>query len=350
MQFASIVRARFLVPGLTLSTLLALGRAEELPAAGGSEAQPAGPQARTFLFTYDATVKDLPAGKTARIWIPLAQSNAEQDIALVTQEVPPGAKTSTGTDKQYGNKILYVEARANPAGAIPVKVTFRVTRREVRARGPQGTLFEPAPEEKIARYLEPDAKVPIGGKPLELIKGKEVPANQMDAAKVFYDVVNSHMTYSKKGTGWGQGDSVWACDSKYGNCSDFHSLFISLARAQKIPSKFVMGFPIPAQRGSGEIGGYHCWAWFLAEGKSWIPVDISEANQNPSRQAYYFGNLTENRVQFTTGRDINLAPRQSAQPLNFFIYPYVEVDGQPYPAENVSRHFTYQDVPGTKGK
>src|SRR5207302_326481 len=148
-----------------------------------------------------------------------------------------------------------------------------------------------------------------------------------------------------KGTGWGQGDAVWACDSKYGNCTDFHSLFISLARAEKIPSKFVMGFAIPEKRGAGLIAGYHCWAWFHPEGRGWIPVDISEANQNPARQEYYFGSLTENRVQFTTGRDITLEPRQSGGPLNFFIYPYVEVDGKPYPAEKVQRQFSFEDVP-----
>jgi transglutaminase-like putative cysteine protease len=333
---------------LAVGLLLVLGAA---PLAGHADnATPTGPKARTFLFTYGATVKDLPAGKMARVWIPLAQSSVDQDVIIVGQEVPAGAKTNIGADKQYGNKILAVEAEANAQGAIPVKVVFRVTRREVQTQGPRGTLFKPGPEEKIARYLEADAMVPVGGKPLELIKDKKVPRDQFAAAKLLYDVVNHHMKYDKTGTGWGRGDAVWACDSKFGNCSDFHSLFISLARAEKIPSKFVMGFPISPKRGAGEIGGYHCWAWFLPQGKGWIPVDISEANQNPSKQTYYFGNLTENRVQFTTGRDITLVPPQSGGPLNFFIYPYVEVDGQPYPAEKVGRQFAYQDVASATGK
>ena len=49
-------------------------------------------------------------------------------------------------------------------------------------------------------------------------------------------------------------------------------------------------------------------------------------------------------MQFTTGRDINLVPQQDGPPLNFFIYPYVEVDGKPYPAEKVQRTFAYQDI------
>jgi transglutaminase-like putative cysteine protease len=86
------------------------------------------------------------------------------------------------------------------------------------------------------------------------------------------------------GEGWlnlignAQVDSLWPCDSRYGNCTDFHSLFISMARCSKIASKFEMGFSVPEKPGAGTIPGYHCWAWFLAEGKGWVPVDISEAN------------------------------------------------------------------------
>ena len=31
------------------------------------------------------------------------------------------------------------------------------------------------------------------------------------------------------------GDAVWACTSKYGNCTDFHSLFIGMARSPASP-------------------------------------------------------------------------------------------------------------------
>jgi transglutaminase-like putative cysteine protease len=186
--------------------------------------------------------------------------------------------------------------------------------------------------------------VPIAGKPLELLKGKPLPSDEFAAARVLYDLVNNHMRYSKEGTGWGNGDSVWACDSRFGNCSDFHSLFISLVRSQKIPAKFEIGFPLPTERGSGEVAGYHCWAKFRPAGRNWVPVDISEANRNPKMKDYYFGNLTEDRLTFSTGRDIDLVPKQDGPPLNFFIYPYVEVDGKPYALDKVQRKFAYKDV------
>ncbi|HEY1858929.1 MAG TPA: transglutaminase-like domain-containing protein [Gemmataceae bacterium] len=294
-------------------------------------------KSRAFLFTYSATVTDLPAGQTARVWLPVPPSNDDQDVEIVSKNLPGEAKIDK--ESKYGNQMMYVEARAGADGTIPLKVVYRIKRKEVR-----GAEKEKPDAVRVAMYLKPDKLVPIDGKPLELIKDKELPKDQTDTAHLLYDVVNNHMKYSKEGTGWGRGDSVWACDSKYGNCTDFHSLFISLARAQKIPAKFEIGFPLPEKHGEGEIPGYHCWAFFSPDGKGWTPVDISEANKNPKMKDYYFGNLTEDRVTFSTGRDITLVPKQDGEPLNFFVYPYVEVDGKPYAADKVKRKFGYEDV------
>ena len=299
---------------------------------------------RTFLFTYAGTVKNLKPGQTASVWLPVAVSGSEQEVKTRSMNLPAAFSSKTGTEKQYGNTSLFFQAKANEKGEIPFEVVYEVTRKEVKTNVAANLTLKPAASENLTRFLEPDTKVPITGKPLELIKDKKIPTDQFAAAKLLYDVVNTHMKYSKEGKGWGQGDSVWACDSKFGNCSDFHSLFISMARGNKIPSKFEMGFPIPTKHGEGVVGGYHCWAWFLPDQKGWVPVDISEANRNPEMTDYYFGNLTEDRVRFTTGRDINLEPRQKGPPLNFFIYPYVEVDGVTHPQEKIDRRFAYNDV------
>jgi transglutaminase-like putative cysteine protease len=296
------------------------------------------PQSRTFEFTYQATVTGLKAGELARVWVPIPPSDENQSVKILGIEP---AKLKMGTEPVYGNRIGYLEAKADSEGKVPLKLVYRVTRREVKGETSLKTREE---AERLARFLKPDAKVPLTGKPLELIKDRKLPGDATGKARVFYDVVNGHMTYSKEGTGWGRGDAVWACDSKYGNCSDFHSLFISLARSQKIPARFEIGFPLPEKRGSGEVPGYHCWAFFCPDGKVWVPVDISEANKNPKMRDYYFGNLTENRVAFSSGRDVELTPKQEGPPLNFFIYPYAEVGGKEYPPEKVQKKFSFRDV------
>jgi len=62
---------------------------------------------------------------------------------------------------------------------------------------------------------------------------------------------------------------------------------------------------------------------------------------------YYFGNLTENRVAFSVGRDIELVPRQNGKPLNYFVYPYVEVDGRVWPRDRIKLSLSYSDTPRT---
>ncbi len=42
------------------------------------------------------------------------------------------------------------------------------------------------------------------------------------------------------------------------------------------------------------------------------------------------------------GRDITLAPRQAGPPVNFFVYPYVEVDGKPF--HDVRNQFSFRDI------
>jgi len=326
---------RLILGALLLAVLPCLALSEE-----GKERA----KSRTFEFTYEATVTGLGKGQKAKVWVPVAQSGDDQDVKLLTHEVKggdEGAKGKFGTEKQYKNKLFFVETAADEDGKINLKFSYRVTRREVK--GQTGSKRDE--EELIRRFLQPDALVPIDGKPLELIKGKELPDDPMKKARALYDLVNAHVKYDKKGKEWGRGDSVWVCDSKFGNCSDFHSLFISLARSQKIPARFEIGFPIPAKRGEGPVGGYHCWAFFRPDARgAWVPVDISEANKDPKMTDYYFGNLTEDRVAFSTGRDLDLVPKQAGKPVNFLIYPYVEVDGKPYDQAKVETKFAYRDV------
>lgn len=293
---------------------------------------------RHFRITYAVAVSALPPGQQASVWLPAPPNNGQQRVHVVAQKLPGPSQLSR--EPKFGNDILYFSAVADAAGEIAASSTYEVVRREARGAAPATT----SDDSLAALFLKPDARVPVDGKPLTLLAGKTLPQDQLRLGRALYDLVNGHMRYSKEGTGWGLGDAVWACDSRYGNCSDFHSLFISLARSQGVPAKFEIGFALPPERGQGEIAGYHCWAWFKPRGCGWTPVDISEANKNPSLRDYYFGNLTENRVTFSVGRDLVLSPPQAGPPLNFFVQPYVEVGGKSHPAEKVQLKLTYEDL------
>ncbi len=102
-------------------------------------------------------------------------------------------------------------------------------------------------------------------------------------------------------------------------------------------------FPIPENTHAGEIPGYHCWVDFYAD-HHWVPIDISEAWLDKAKKDYYFGSRGDNRVQLSVGRDIRLSPAQAGEPVNYFVYPYVEVEGKAFP--NVRNEFSFADVMG----
>jgi len=295
---------------------------------------------RHFTFHYSFTVKNLPPGKTVRIWFPEAHADPYQEIktAKLKGDLP---MRGVGESK-YRNRILYAEtSSAKPE--LHFDVEYEVIRHERVALDPSAQPASATLSPKDKRLaLAPDALVPITGLPADL--AAKVTAGKtysLEKARAIYDYVFSTMRYDKTGTGWGRGDVLYACDAKKGNCTDFHSLFIAMARSQGIPARFEIGFPLPTDKLSGQIAGYHCWADFYIEGKGWIPVDISEAWKHPEKRDYFFGRLDANRMQFSVGRDLELNPPQTGKPLNYFVYPYVEVDGKEFP--NVEMEFSFAD-------
>jgi transglutaminase-like putative cysteine protease len=303
------------------------------------------PPARTFLFTYQVTLKNLPTGaQRVQVWIPRAVTDANQTVTLKKVDGPVHFRETR--EMPFGNHILYGEILHPAAGTTEFTVEYQVTRKEY-AKGSYESLLktshgpEAAPK-SLAPFLAPDRLVPIDGR-IKVLADENTRGRQgtVEKAHALYDFVFQTVRYDKSGTGWGRGDSLWVCDAKHGNCTDFHSLFISLARAEGIPARFEIGFPVPSGA-EGTIPGYHCWAEFYVNGAGWVPVDISEAWKDPKKHDYFFGALDANRVQFTAGRDLTLQPKQAGGPLNYFIYPYVEVDGKPF--EGVEKKFTYQEA------
>ncbi len=312
-----------------------------LPAARAQDAD-APAKSRTFRFGYGATLTQLPVGARLRVWMPVPRSSEYQQVELLDDQLPATARVDT--EPRYGNSVLYFEMPAPESGSVELRRTYRVRRCEVRGLQAGPSAVRRLTEEERTLFLTPNALGPIDGKPLRLLDGLRLPEEPLALGRALYDRVDEHMKYDKSIPGYGKGDVAWACDSRTGNCTDFHSLFISLARSRNLPARFEIGFPLPTERGQGAIGGYHCWGLFHVQGRGWVPVDISEADKNPELRDYYFGNLTENRVTFSIGRDLTLVPPQAGPPLNYLVYPYVELNDRPLPAERVQMRFTYEDL------
>jgi transglutaminase-like putative cysteine protease len=280
-----------------------------------------------------------------RIWIPVPQTDRHQTVRVLAMKAP--VKTRITQETGYGNRMMYAEMKNPDADKAEFTLEYQITRREYSRgdfahlkRADQKPILVPA---SLNRFIGPDTLIPTDGKIKEL--ALEVTGSQpgtISKAKAAYDYLFTNMRYDKSGSGWGRGDAVWACDAKRGNCTDFHSPFIGMLRADGIPARFDIGFPLPENKNKAEISGYHCWAEFYAAKIGWIPVDISEAWKAKEKQNYFFGSVDANRIQLSTGRDVTLNPKQDGPPLNYFVYPYVEVDGKPY--DRLDKQFSFEEV------
>ncbi|MGH9743082.1 MAG: transglutaminase-like domain-containing protein [Candidatus Acidiferrum sp.] len=305
---------------------------------------------RSFEFTYQVhfPATQAPAG-SVRLWIPLPQLDGYQDISNLRIESP--VAHALGRDREYKDKFaVFKPTPQQAASGFDVTLRFTAARHEhkVALDAPvKNVSVSASPDPMLRRYLEPDKMIPLNGVIAQLAKEHTAgDTTQLQKARHIYEYVVSTMRYDKSGQGWGRGDAVWACTSKRGNCTDFHSLFIGMMRASGIPARFEIGFPLPEAKTEGDIPGYHCWAEFYLDGVGWVPVDASEAWKNPAKHDYFFGAHDVNRVFFTYGRDIHLSPEQKGAPLNYFIYPYAEVNGQT--VKDLQTHFSFRDLAATQ--
>ena len=220
-----------------------------------------------YEFEYHVDFSQLSVGddNRLRLWIPYPADTSHQSVLSATIESP---WPYTLARDRSGNRALYIEGQGVPERDLVMR--FRIE------RGPSDGI--PAADVRVEtpldpeRYLYAERLVPLDGLIRQVAEQQGANAEtNAEKIRAFYDYVVKNLNYNKDGTGWGRGDAVWACDNKRGNCTDFHSLFIGMARSQRIPARFVIGFPVPSDRDEGTIGGYHCWVQFYLPERGWVP-------------------------------------------------------------------------------
>lgn len=291
---------------------------------------------RAYDLKWTVKVDHVPRGaKEAKVWVALPQDLPEQRVSRLTITTP--YRRRIVRDLTFHNRVALITV-PRPPESFAIDLSAHVARAAVLA--PRHAVLT-ARERSL--YLRKEALVSLSPR-IHAIADTIGKSN-----RARYDYVRATMAYDKTAPGWGHGDSERACDIHKGNCTDFHSLFMSLSRAEGVPTVFEMGYPMQPQGETAQAGGYHCWAWFYDEpAKAWTPVDISEAWKHPEKAEFFFGHLDADRVTFSRGRDVSL-PGMRGEPLNYLpVGAYVEVDGTPL-TDGVTRLLTY-NVDGRAAK
>jgi transglutaminase-like putative cysteine protease len=293
-----------------------------------------GLERRAIEFTYGCEVIDVPAGASRiDLWMPVPKDGMGQKVHRVEVILP--ADGTIATEKEYDNRIFHkrFEGPFKKGDALSAEMVFEVTQEEIVVDAAKSLIRVQQVKAPAAMkpYLSPDAMIPIGGRIVDIANGLKLPKDDaLRTARTFYDYLIDEFKYNWMAEGAGKGNVLWACDSKTGDCTDYHSMFLALCRSRGIPATHEFGFKIPPKEGVAKLKYYHCWAWFWVEKVGWIPVDVSEADKHPELREYNFGSLTANLLRMVHGRDLILEPAQQAGPVNIFGYPYAEVDGKPH--------------------
>lgn len=272
-----------------------------------------------------------------RVWIPYPVSNNAQDISHVRIN---GNFSQSGIygEKETGNLALYAEW-TKPTKDRSITLTFNATARELIKK--DFPAVEPAIPVEIKEYLKSTAFIPTDGKVREIALGitnKKQKISEKARAVYQWVVENTTRDPDVKGCGTGEVEKVIA--KRGGKCADISSVFVSVARAAGVPAREVFGLRLGKKDEEDMTGGHHCWAEFYVPGYGWVPADPSDvrkamlANKLELKGAqefvdYYFGAVDEYRIALARGgRGYYLNPLQNDGPLNYFMYPYAEVNGK----------------------
>ncbi len=317
-----------------------------------------------------------PAGaRTVKCWFAMPQGDDDQEVSTVTVSAPYDHQVVA--DDQ-GNWFVYVEAKGGDLKPFEVVQEFDVKRWEIRTK-PDASRTRPlndAEKKEFAAYLEPDAHVPVGGEFAKVAKeatGGE--RNPVLASRRLYDWTLGNVEYWVKHPDRLKaspvGSAEYCMTEKTGNCTDFHSLWASLARSSGIPTRMVYGsFFKKDLDGKDADQSYHCWIEFWSPGIGWTPHDVAIADiyagdfaiddgnrekvslttadgysgKDPAKVDYYFGSIDARRVVWNRGRDLKLAG--ASGPVNALPKAYVEADGKPLKEkEGWTRKLTFQGRP-----
>jgi len=330
----------------------------------------------TFELRNEIKIKVPDGAQRLRVWVALPQDNdPAQQVRDLKIEAPYAYRIERDSE---GSRVLYLEAAGPKDKEITIVETFGLTRREIRDQvdASKARPLTDADRARFGKYLEANKHVVIDSEIKKLadeIVGNET--NPVLAARKLYDWVLENVEYwvkdpkNKKASP--VGSTSYCLTFRTGNCTDFESLWASLARARGIPTQIVYGsFLKPDLRAQDQDQSYHCWAEFYAPGLGWVHHDVAVADlyhgdfpvnadnerllrltvadgvfgNDPAKVNYYFGNLDERRVVWSRNRDLTMTPRQDGEPVNALPKAYVEIDGKVHPeGAGWTRKLTYRE-------
>lgn len=311
-----------------------------LPLRGETDGSVTTPPSSAFDFSYIVRVTPPSGSNKIRVWMPLPSTDQFQTISEL--QITSPVRVQIHKLRRYKNQYAYFDVdSARVRIGFEVRVAFHVVRYERWLDFTSRKALPGPPPKEIEPFVQSDALIPVDGSTEHLSRQlTEGLSDPIEKARKIYDYVISNIQHSDQTPAVGRADIARVLQSHQGDCADFHSLFITLARAAGIPARIEIGFSLPEDQKQGTLSGYQSWAEFYVNGLGWIPLDAWGSSQRSGKNhEQFFGFLDAHRVMISMGRAIALDPASVAARPGNAAYPSIEADGQTSPISSMEFFF-----------
>ncbi len=300
----------------------------------------AGENTQSGILTWHFSIKVSPTARVARLWVPYPKTGPYQTIDRLQFF---GNYTESGIYSDVkGNLMVYARWDLTKVDYPELILRYRVYRRQrIQKQFPNvGAALNP---DNFREFMELPGDCPVSDRIKELSRRiTEGKADIHQKALAIYDWIINSLHRDPGVKGCGRADICLTLEEQGGKCEDISSLFVALARASGIPARTVFGLRLGKHDSTDLTRSQHCWAEYFEPAYGWVPVDPSDVLKASSEKgvrkdspeirqlrAYYFGALDPFRIALSRGKKITLTPPQARGPLDYFMYPYLEVDDIP---------------------
>ena len=159
------------------------------------------------------------------------------------------------------------------------------------------------PSENVESYLGEEHLIETQNSEIVARAKRLKKDTELATIQSIYDFVKNHIDY----TGYIEADlgATYALSTKKGDCTEFASLIVALARVNQIPARSVSGF-MYASSGVLKPSEYHSWAEVFIDG-TWQLVDAQRHNFMSNQEKYLALRVQSDRSDTLRERSMQLA-------------------------------------------
>ncbi len=318
----------------------------------------------TYDVDYSIVVTAPYHTKVLKVWLPLPQSDAGQEVESKSlTSFPAKVKPQVASEPVFGNKFAYFEFR-DPQGAQIVRHQFRAKTWELnwKLNGDKIAAIEKWPA-SFDKYRRGESQAVVVDDRFQTLLKQIVPQRSSPLADLSSVMlwVGDHFAYDHHDASL-KADSTHGLDKRRGHCSDYHGFCAAMGRALGHPTRVTYGLnTFPKSSPS------HCKLEAYLPPYGWVSFDVSET-QKLLAAIKKDGTLDEPRKQeliaaatqrltsgfrdntwfcMSRGTDYDLAPKASRK-VPVVRTAYIEADGVPLPdpdpADPEAREFAWMTV------